>query len=180
MSILGFKKLLNVIIFQPSESPTIVKAQPPDPPLEATQVQTVQVQAVQVQRGQVQVTQVQAGQVVQGSGGTTEVRVVEGTNPPACSSGAPTQFFHTTVEAEATEVPETLDKKKIKVQRRRLSPSHREMIIDLVFNEKKTSREVSEGGNRGSVVPPPLTSGVNCDFIYEIPKLMKLYALPNK
>ncbi|XP_045123406.1 uncharacterized protein LOC123511511 isoform X2 [Portunus trituberculatus] len=133
----------------PSESPTIVKTQPPDPPsLEATQVQTVQVQAVQVQRAQVQatqvqVTQVQGGQVVQGSGGTTEVRVVEGTNPPACSSGAPAQFFHTTVEPEATEVQETLEKKKIKVQRRRLSPSHREMIIDLVFNEKKTSREVA-------------------------------------
>ena len=27
-------------------------------------------------------------------------------------------------------------------QRRRLSASHREMIVDLVFNEKKTSREV--------------------------------------
>ncbi|KAG0724631.1 hypothetical protein GWK47_040156 [Chionoecetes opilio] len=131
----------------PAESPTIVKAQPPDPPLDAVQVQTVQVQAVQVQRGsvqasQVQVTQVQAGQV-QGSGGATEVRVVEGANPPACSSGAPAQFFHASIEPVAKEVQETLDKKKIKVQRRRLSPSHREMIIDLVFNEKKTSREVA-------------------------------------
>lgn len=127
-----------------------MKTQPPDPPsLEAAQVQTVQVQAVQVQRGQVQATQVQvtqvaAGQVVQGTGGTTEVRVVESANPPACSSGAPAQFFHTTVETEPTEVQDTLEKKKIKVQRRRLSPSHREMIIDLVFNEKKTSREVSK------------------------------------
>lgn len=133
---------------QPPESPTIVKTQPPDPPsLEATQVQTVQVQAVQVQRGQVQATQVQvtqvpATQVVQGSGGAAEVRVVESANPPACSSGAPAEFFHTTVEVEP-EAPDPLEKKKIKVQRRRLSPSHREMIIDLVFNEKKTSREVS-------------------------------------
>ena len=48
------------------------------------------------------------------------------------------------VEAEATEVLEICDGKKIKRQRKRLSPSHREMIIDMVFNEKKTSREVSE------------------------------------
>ena len=84
------------------------------------------------------------------------------------------------VEVEATEAPETLDEKKIKGQRRGLSPSHRQMIIDMVFNEKKTSREVSEGGNRGTVMPPPLTSGVHCDCIYEISKLMKLYAPPNK
>lgn len=142
-------------MFQPPESPTIVKTQPPDPPsLEPAQVQTVR---VQVQRGQVQVTQVTAGQVVQGSGGATEVRVVESTNPPACSSGAPTQYFHTTVEAEPIDAPDALEKKKIKVQRRRLSPSHREMIIDLVFNEKKTSREVSEGvGKDSSWLPPSL------------------------
>lgn len=70
------------------------------------------------------------------------VAVVEQPGPapaPACSSGAPTKFFHTPT---APEVKEGVVEKKVKVQRRRLSPSHREMIIDLVFNEKKTSREV--------------------------------------
>ena len=42
MSILGFKEWLNVIIFQPSEFPTIVKAQPPDPSIE------VEVEATEV------------------------------------------------------------------------------------------------------------------------------------
>ncbi|XP_066943920.1 uncharacterized protein [Macrobrachium rosenbergii] len=61
-------------------------------------------------------------------------------NAQACSSGAPAKYFAATVEEPDETV---LEKKKIKVQRRRLSPSHREMIIDLVFNEKKTSREVA-------------------------------------
>ncbi|XP_042218406.1 uncharacterized protein LOC121863723 isoform X2 [Homarus americanus] len=97
----------------PPEPQTLVEAAPqPEPTLEAAQVQST----------------------------PTEV-TVDG-NTQACSSGAPTKFFHTNVEEEEESILEK-QKKKNKVQRRRLSPSHREMIIDLVFNEKKTSREVA-------------------------------------
>ncbi|KAK7086412.1 hypothetical protein SK128_028165 [Halocaridina rubra] len=68
--------------------------------------------------------------------GQTQTEISDG-SVEACSSGAPAKYFAT------EDVSTLLDKKKIKVQRRRLSPSHREMIIDLVFNEKKTSREVA-------------------------------------
>ncbi|XP_071544783.1 uncharacterized protein [Panulirus ornatus] len=95
----------------PPEPQTLVEAPQPEPTLEATQVQAT----------------------------PTEV-AVDG-NPPACSSGAPTKFFHANVEEEEEAMIDK--KKKCKAQRRRLSPSHREMIIDLVFNEKKTSREVA-------------------------------------
>ncbi|XP_045594136.1 uncharacterized protein [Procambarus clarkii] len=95
----------------PAEPQPLVEAPQPEPTLEPSQVQAA----------------------------PTEV-AVDG-NPPACSSGAPTKFFHTTVEEEEENIMGK--KKKNKVQRRRLSPSHREMIIDLVFNEKKTSREVA-------------------------------------
>ena len=73
---------------------------------------------------------------------STDVVVVE--NAPACSSTGSTKFFTSEEEIADAFVLNAVPKKekKIKAQRRRLSPSHREMIIDLVFNEKKTSREV--------------------------------------
>ncbi|KAL7633762.1 UNVERIFIED_CONTAM: hypothetical protein RMT77_015716 [Armadillidium vulgare] len=58
---------------------------------------------------------------------------------PVCTSGTSTKLFC----EEEEEIQIDSKKKKNKVPRRRLSPTHREMIIDLVFNEKKTSREVA-------------------------------------
>ncbi|CAL4218515.1 unnamed protein product [Meganyctiphanes norvegica] len=74
---------------------------------------------------------------------TTTTIEVSGDAPPTCSSGAPGKYFPDNTGANATTKIADDEKGKTKVQRRRLSPSHREMIIDLVFNEKKTSREVA-------------------------------------
>ncbi|KAK3882711.1 hypothetical protein Pcinc_012917 [Petrolisthes cinctipes] len=112
----------------PPDPPTLVEAAPPPPPAaqEATSLEPPQVSAPPSAPTPAEV-----------------VAVVEQPGPapaPTCSSGAPAKFFHS---PSAPEVKEGVVEKKVKVQRRRLSPSHREMIIDLVFNEKKTSREVA-------------------------------------
>ncbi|XP_069969713.1 uncharacterized protein [Penaeus vannamei] len=117
----------------PPEPQPLPEPQQPEPTLEAP------LEPAQVPQQQPQQQQQQQQQQPQQQPQQAEVSV-DG-NPPACSSGAPAKYFPANVE-ETNET--TIDNKmKAKVQRRRLSPSHREMIIDLVFNEKKTSREVA-------------------------------------
>lgn len=81
-----------------------------------------------------------------GQGPSQDSAVIEVTaDSIVCTNGDLTKFYLQPVEIpQPTELQK---KKKKRPVRRRLSSEHREMIIDLIFNEAKTSREVSKFEN---------------------------------